>query len=111
MALAYTPDGKRLATADQYGSLRMWQPEKASPVGSPFGDRSSLVWNLALSPDGRELASASSDGTVRLWPASATPADLCAKLESNMSHRQWEDWVSPDIDYVTTCPDLPVAPD
>jgi len=28
-----------------------------------------------------------------------------------MSHKQWWDWVSPDIDYVTACPDLPIAPD
>ncbi|APE15880.1 hypothetical protein BOH72_12270 [Mycobacterium sp. WY10] len=111
MALAYTPDGSRLASADRYGSLRIWQPDKLSPIGSPFGAGSALVWNLALSPDGRRLASANSDGQVRLWPASATTADLCARLESNMSHRQWSEWVSPVIDYVATCPDLPIAPD
>jgi WD40 repeat protein len=111
MALAYTADGDQLASADQYGSIRMWLPATAKPVGKAFGDGSSLVWNLALSPDGRMLASANSDGMVRLWPASGTPADLCAKLESNMSHRQWSDWVSPDITYVATCPDLPIAPD
>jgi len=33
---------------------------------------------------------------------------LCDKLTTNMSHQQWRDWVSPDIDYVTLCPGLPV---
>ena len=33
------------------------------------------------------------------------------KLTANMSHRQWRDWVSPDIDYIKACPDLPIAPD
>jgi WD40 repeat protein len=111
MALAYTPDGDRLASADQYGSIRIWLPDKAKPFGKAFGDGSSIVWSLALSPDGRMLASGTVGGTIRLWPASADLADLCAKLESNMSHRQWADWVSPSIDYVATCPDLPVAPD
>jgi hypothetical protein len=40
------------------------------------------------------------------------PADmLCAKLITNMSHKQWRDWVSPNIRYIKVCPDLPVAPD
>jgi hypothetical protein len=28
-----------------------------------------------------------------------------------MSHQQWRDWVSPDIDYIQVCPRLPIAPD
>jgi hypothetical protein len=32
-------------------------------------------------------------------------------LATNMSHKQWRDWVSPDIDYIKACPDLPIAPD
>jgi hypothetical protein len=29
----------------------------------------------------------------------------------HMSHHQWRDWVSPDIDYVEACPGLPPPPD
>ena len=30
------------------------------------------------------------------------------KLEHQlMSHKQWRDWISPDIDYIKVCPDLP----
>jgi hypothetical protein len=28
-----------------------------------------------------------------------------------MSHRRWNDWVSPNIDYIQVCPGLPIAPD
>ena len=47
-----------------------------------------------------------------LWLAypDATSA-VCAKLTANVSHQQWRDWVSPDIDYFEACPGLPVAPD
>jgi hypothetical protein len=31
-------------------------------------------------------------------------------LTANMSHKQWRDWVSPDIGYITACPGLPIAP-
>jgi hypothetical protein len=47
----------------------------------------------------------------RLWSADATPDMLCDKLTTNMSHKQWREWVSPDIEYIKACPSLPVAPD
>jgi len=28
-----------------------------------------------------------------------------------MSRQQWRDWVSPDIDHIKVCPDLPIPPD
>ena len=37
--------------------------------------------------------------------------DLCDKLTTNMSHKQWRNWVSPDIPYITLCAGLPIAPD
>jgi len=36
---------------------------------------------------------------------------MCAKLATNMSQKQWNEWVSPDIDYVKACPNLAIAPD
>jgi hypothetical protein len=36
---------------------------------------------------------------------------ICDKITTNMSHKQWHDWVSPDVRYVTGCPGLPIAQD
>ena len=33
---------------------------------------------------------------------------LCSKLTANMSHKQWRDWVSSDIGYITMFPGLPI---
>jgi hypothetical protein len=42
---------------------------------------------------------------VRLWPTYPDPVSaLCAKLTTNVSHQQWRDWVSPNIDYIEACP-------
>ena len=93
--------------------MRLWDADTGQPVGAAAhrphrrGDR---VWRSA--PTGTASSPAAGDNTVRLWPTYPDPASaMCAKLTTNMSHQQWRDWVSPDIDYIKVCPDLPVAPD
>jgi len=53
------------------------------------------------------VASAGQDNTVRLWPAIADPQTLCKKLTTNMSEKQWRDWVLPDIPYISGCSGFP----
>ena len=70
------------------------------------------VSSLAFSPDGNRIVSGSWDETIRLWPAFPdTVAAMCAKLPANMSHQQWRDWVSPDIEYIEDCPGLAIPAD
>lgn len=76
----------------------------------PLTGHTDAVLSVAFSPDGR-LASASYDKTVRIWPAIATPEMLCDKLTANMSHKQWRERISADIEYVELCPGLPIPGD
>ena len=47
-----------------------------------------------------------------MWPVYPDAISaMCAKLATNMSQKQWNEWVSPDIDYVKACPNLPIAPE
>jgi hypothetical protein len=57
---------------------------------------------------GQRVAAAGDDNTVRLWPAFASAGMLCDKLTANMSRKNWREWVSQDIAYVTLCPGLAV---
>jgi WD40 repeat protein len=67
-----------------------------------------VVNSVDISPDGRRIVSGGDDATVRIWPGPAVwPELLCDKLTANMSHSQWDEWVSSDIDYVEVCPGLP----
>lgn len=108
-SVAVTGDGARAVTGSADRTVRQWDLTSLAPVGEPLAGHSAAVRGVAVAGEGiGTIVSGGMDGTLRLWRTGAEPADLCAKLTANMSEDQWERWVSPDIDYVATCPGLPV---
>jgi WD40 repeat protein len=64
--IAFSPDGKVLASVSYRGLLELWDPLTGALLYTV--DLSPKVLDtVAFSPDGRFLATGSSDGTVRLW--------------------------------------------
>ncbi|PSB57669.1 NB-ARC domain-containing protein [Chamaesiphon polymorphus] len=66
LALAYSPNGKLLATGDVNGQIYLWDIATGEPILCCTG-HAGWVHGIAFSHDGKMLASASSDLTVKLW--------------------------------------------
>jgi WD40 repeat protein/serine/threonine protein kinase len=66
--VAFSPDGRRLASASLDGSLKVWDARTGRKLVA-VPTHQDTVWGLAYSPDGRRLATGSWDKTVKVWDA------------------------------------------
>jgi WD40 repeat protein len=67
--VAFSPDGKRLATAGSDKIVRLWNVETGKELAAL--SNADAVAVIAFSPDGKFLAAGSKDGSVRIWPMPA----------------------------------------
>ena len=70
--LAFSPDGARLVSGGQSGTVRLWEVETGRQLLRLHG-HTQPVETVAFHPDGAMLASGGEDETVRLWTVAGEP--------------------------------------
>ena len=88
LALAFSPDGKILASGAGFSDsvIRLWDVASGREFGRLEGHRAG-IHQLMFWPDGKTLASASFDQTIRLWDVS-DPAKG-RRMNVLRGHRSW----------------------
>jgi WD40 repeat protein len=79
-ALAFSPDGQRLASGHRAGDVLLWNPESGQMLRNLEGHKDAIV-SLAFSPDGFYLASGGYDSTAKIWDVE-TGREICT-LQAN----------------------------
>ena len=76
--VAFSPDGRRLATVSADRTACLWDVAKGAPLASPLNHEGAVL-TIAFSPDGRMIATAGDDGVLRRWDA--VTGDVARRIE------------------------------
>ncbi len=98
LSVAFSPDGKLLATGDSNGEIRLCQVANGEQIVICKGHTNWVV-SLAFNPDGSVLASGSTDYTVRLWNVST---GQCLQTLWKHDSDVWSVAFSPDGDLLAS---------
>lgn len=84
-SLAFSPDGRMLASAGNDGTILLWNPETGERSQVLHGHEG-RVTGVAFSPDGGRLASSGRDQTVRLWDLGTGTQAQIIQEQSDVVH-------------------------
>ncbi|XP_066924910.1 notchless protein homolog 1-like [Clytia hemisphaerica] len=89
ISVAFSPDGKFLASGSGDTTVRFWDVETETPQFTCKGHKH-WVLSIAWSPDGKKLASGCKNAEIRLWDPST--GQLMGKPLTG--HKQWITWLA-----------------
>ena len=94
-AVAIAPGGRRIATAGEDGTVRLWDRDSGEILRILRG-HDGAVSGLAFQPEGRWLVTVGEDRTVRVWDPHTGSALAAIRVDSRQS-------------WVAACKDVVVA--
>src|SRR5205807_4132627 len=84
-SVAFSPDGRTLATGGNEGSLILWEVRTGSRRHQ-FTSHESWIASVAFSPDGRRLAASSPEAPVYVWDVAG---DFPRRMSAADLERTW----------------------
>lgn len=74
LAVAYSPDGQRIAAGDLHGRLWLWDARSGEPLARS-SDGGGAIRGLAFMPDGRRIVTGGVGGALQFWDAAGGQAE------------------------------------
>jgi WD40 repeat protein len=114
--VAFSSDGRLLASVGLYGDLALWDVQSQQRIGPAFTWHAGAAQGVAFSPGDDFLATAGDRPAVTLvrtgvpWKASAPDleARACAVAARNLSVDEWQAFVGDAERAQPACPNAPV---
>ena len=108
--IRFNNDDSQMASASFDKKVLIWNTDRfdqQQPI--VLNDHGDWMFSVAFTPDGKSLMTGGRYSELRYWPTHVIFMSdiLCSKLNRNLSQREWEQFVSKDIKYEKTCPNLP----